>query len=184
MENLITFLSKYGIFGVLLAAFFEPIIFPPPVEIVLLPVMLSNQDKAILISLVTVCVSFIGGMVGYNLGKIAGRPLIIKMFGNDALNKVEEIYNKYGIFAVMTSSFTPIPYEVYTLSAGAFRMNFYRYLIATCLCRLLRYVPEGILIQLFGHAMSKKTFESVTFVAIALIAVFIIYIIIKRYARK
>lgn len=180
METLVYLLSRYGLFGVLIAAFFEAVIFPPPVEIILLPVMLANPKKAILYSIATVTASMLGGVAGYNLGKAAGRPLIIRMFGEDKLKHVERAYEKYGVFAIITSAFTPIPYEAYTLSAGAFRMNFYRYMIATFAGRVFRYIPEGIGVYMFGHAITSSMLIYISLFGTLVIITGALYILIKK----
>lgn len=181
---LIQLLTQYGIIGIVIAAFFEAIIFPPPVEVILLPVMLANPGNAIWLALITVAASQVGGMAGYYLGKRAGRPLLIRLFGENKLRAVEKAYDKYGAYAIITSAFTPIPYEAYTLSAGAFRMNFCHYLAATTTGRILRYIPEGIAVQLFGYAVTAKVVKGMGLLVSSAVLLVLVYIIIKKFIIK
>lgn len=184
MDAVILFLTKFGLYGVLAAAFFEAIIFPPPVDIILIPVMLANRDKAIFYSVLTVIVSMFGAAVGYRIGKAAGRPLLERLFKPERVESVKHIYDEYGAAAIITSAFTPIPYEAYTLSAGLFRMNFKKFLAAAFASRLLRYIPQGIIIQLFGRALEDKTVTGIGLFIIALIIMLAVFIVIKNTVSK
>jgi len=56
----------------------------------------------------------------------------------------------YDAWAVGIAGFTPIPYKVFTIAAGAFNINFSVFLIASCVSRSARFFLVGGLIYVFG----------------------------------
>jgi membrane protein YqaA with SNARE-associated domain len=142
--------------------------------------MMADTNNAIFYAVITVLVSLAGSAVGYYVGSKAGKPLLIKFFGEEKADRVKRIYDKYGVFAVASSAFTPIPYEAYTLSAGAFKMNFKKYMLGVLLGRILRYLPEGVAVQLFGHAIDAKDLASMSWFVMVVLVIFVLYGIIRK----
>lgn len=152
MDNLIYIIINYGIFGIMIAAFAEAIFLPITMEIISIPIYLVNTDKALSYSIILIIFSVLGSVVGYYLGKFFGKPLINKFDSKGIINKLRNLYNKNSFLTILTSSFTPIPYEAYVLSAGAFNIDFKKFLLASIISRTIRHLPQGIIIFLFGDA--------------------------------
>jgi membrane protein DedA with SNARE-associated domain len=68
---------------------------------------------------------------------------------------IGDLYNRYNAWAVGIAGFTPIPYKVFTISAGAFRINFPVFLIASAVSRSARFFLVGWLIYLFGEKIKS-----------------------------
>ena len=52
---------------------------------------------------------------------------------------IEILYNKYDAWAVGIAGFTPIPYKVFTIAAGAFKINFSVFVVASLVSRSARF---------------------------------------------
>jgi membrane protein YqaA with SNARE-associated domain len=153
MQTIINVLINYGLLGIAIAGFSEAIFLPMPMEFVFIPITLLNTSKAFEYSIVLIVFSTFGSLVGYYIGKLVGTPLLSKIISKDRFNMLKDMYVKNSLLTILTSSFTPIPYEVYVISAGTFNINLTKFIAASIISRVIRYLPQGILITVFGDAL-------------------------------
>lgn len=156
MSNIINSLINHGIYGIIIAAFFEAIFMPVPMELISIPIALLNPSKAFFYSIILIVFSSLGSAVGYYIGKILGKPLLQKFVSAENLNRLKSLYTKNSFLTVLTSAFTPIPYEAYVLSAGIFNIGFVKFILASILSRIIRHLPQGIIISLYGEALLSQ----------------------------
>jgi membrane protein YqaA with SNARE-associated domain len=174
MQTIIDILINYDILGIAAAGFSEAVFLPMPMEFVFIPMALLNTSKAFIYSLVLILFSTLGSLVGYYLGKSVGTPLLNKMISADKFTKIKDMYSKNAFLTLLTSCFTPIPYEVYVVSAGTFNINKTTFITASVISRIIRYLPQGILITLFGRSILQYIKNYTITVGIAVFAVFLI----------
>lgn len=65
------------------------------------------------------------------------------------------MYDQYDFWAVFLAGLTPIPYKVFTLSAGVFSVNFFIFVLASALSRGLRFFLLAALIYRFGPPIAR-----------------------------
>ncbi len=181
MDYLTSILIEYGLVGIIIAAFSEAVFLPMPMEVIAIPVYLASPDKAIFYVAVLIIVSLIGSVTGYHLIQFLSKSFKHKFMEKEKVQKVKDLYDKNAFLTLITSAFTPVPYEVYVLSAGIFEINFKTFLFATVVSRILRHLPQAILIRLYGDAILSNL-KTYTFVA-ALI-VFIVLVSFKYLQNK
>lgn len=164
LESFINFISKFGIVGLSVLSFTESSFFPVPPDVVLIPMMLVNKSLAFFYAAITTVFSVLGGMFGYLLGYKLGRPFLKRWFSQEKIIKVEEYFNKYSGWAVAIAGFTPIPYKIFTVSAGVFRIRKNVFVIASIIGRGMRFFLEATLIFFFKDAdkFIKNNFEYIT----------------------
>lgn len=183
--KVLDFLVNSGYIGIILAGFSEPLFLPFPMELVYLPIALANHSEAINYSFILIFCSFLGSCIAYIVGKYSGKK-IEKIFGSSKsyFSRVEEFYNKNSFLAILTSSFTPIPFEVYTYSAGIFNVSFKKFAIASLLSRSIRYIPQSILILLYGEQVvfliKKYGFSSALVISLIFIVIRRIYLKVRK----
>ena len=129
----------------------ESIFFPLPPDTMLLPLVLLNPTKGMLFAGITTAGSVIGAAIGYFLGQWGGRPLLEKLASRDRLEKVASLYRRYEFWAIGIAGFTPIPYKVFTVSAGAFGLRLHTFMLASILSRGARFFLEAGLVMLYGQ---------------------------------
>lgn len=99
--------------------------------------------------------SVIGGILGYYIGiglmEVVGWKIIHFYHAEELFRQLFETFNKYNFWAVLTAAITPIPYKVFTISAGAAKTNFGVFLLASFLGRSIRFFAVGALIFFFGE---------------------------------
>jgi undecaprenyl-diphosphatase len=150
MSDLIGLLLQYGIIGLVVVAFAEASFFPVPPDALLIPLALAAPEKALFYALICTLASSAGGLVGYFLGKQAGRPLLNRLTPKQYLLKVEELFQRFGGWAIAFAALTPVPYKVFTIAAGVFLVKKRILLISSLLGRGLRFYLEALTIKFMG----------------------------------
>lgn len=136
-------------------AFAESSFFPVPPDVLLMALGFGAPRRSWRFAAVCSAGSVIGGAFGYLLGfafmDVVGMPLI-KMYGAlDGYEEIQTLYRTYDAWAVAIAGFTPIPYKVFTLAAGAFRINFTVFLVASLASRSARFFLIAAVVRLVGE---------------------------------
>ena len=118
------FFIQNGAWGLFILAFTEASFFPIPPDIVLLPLGLLSPARVLYYAAITSIASTLGGIFGYFIGVRAGRPILSRFIKENNFHKIEEMFDRYGGWAVAVAGFTPIPYKVFTIASGVFHMDF------------------------------------------------------------
>lgn len=157
-------------------AFAESSFFPVPPDVLLIPMALGQPPLAMWFATVCTASSVLGGSFGYLLGIKGGRPLMLRLFSREKIALVEEYYKKYDVWAVGIAALTPIPYKVFTISAGVFDLDFRRFVLVSIVGRGARFFAVAALIMAFGASVKgflDRHFElTVTIFAILLVGGF------------
>ncbi len=179
-KDIATYFMSMGEIGLLILSFMESSFFPIPPDFILIPMCLAEPQNAILFAVITTIGSAIGGMFGYAIGKFGGRPALDFFFKKqqDKIAQVEKLYNKYGVWAVGAAAFTPIPYKVFTIASGVFKMNLLGFTIISIIGRGLRFFIVALLLMFFGEKI-KSNLELIIILASILIVMF--YFVICKW---
>ncbi|MBW2740161.1 MAG: DedA family protein [Deltaproteobacteria bacterium] len=174
--------TPYGSWALFVLAFCESSFFPVPPDVLLIALAVSIPKKSFKYALICTAGSLIGGCLGYLIGwqfMITVGEKIIQFYGlTHKMQYIKDLYMQYDAWAIGIAGFTPIPYKVFTISAGAFDINFTVFIIASAVSRAARFFLVGWLIYLFGPKIKffiDKYFNilAITFVVL-LIAGFVI----------
>jgi len=143
-----------GIWALFVLAFCESSFFPIPPDVLLIALAVGAPAKSFRFALICSVGSVLGGVMGYIIGwqfmDIAGGK-IISFYGlTDQVDYIATLFRKWDAWAVAIAGFTPIPYKLFTIAAGAFDMNFPVFLISSAASRSLRFVLVAAMIYYFG----------------------------------
>jgi membrane protein YqaA with SNARE-associated domain len=146
--------TPYGSWALFILAFAESSFFPVPPDVLLIALAISIPAKSFRYALICATGSVLGGMAGYMIGyqfmDLMGFH-ILNFYGlTEKYEVIGDLYNRYNAWAVGIAGFTPIPYKVFTISAGAFKINFPVFVIASAVSRSARFFLVGWLIYEFG----------------------------------
>lgn len=115
---------------------------------------ISAPTRAFKYAVICAAGSVLGGMLGYGLGFWFMESLgqqIIGWYGlEDKYMSVQDLYQKYDAWAVGTAGFTPLPYKLFTITAGAFEINFLTFVLASLISRSARFFLVAAFIWKFG----------------------------------
>ncbi|MBI5181854.1 MAG: DedA family protein [Nitrospirae bacterium] len=161
--------TPYGTPALFFLAFAESSFFPIPPDVLLIALGLSIPQKAFKYALICTIGSVLGGIFGYFLGwqfwEIA-KEILFKYIDPVAFEAIRDYFIKYEAWAVGIAGFTPIPYKVFTISAGFLRSNFLVFVIASIISRGARFFLVSILIYNYGlpiRSFIDKYFNILTY---------------------
>lgn len=162
-------------------SFAESVFFPIPPDVLLAPMVMAQREKAWRFATITTIASVLGGIVGYGLGYLMFEPWIqplITEFGYQArFDKAMLWFSEWGVWVVFIAGFSPIPYKLFTVSAGFLSMAFLPFLIASAVGRGMRFFMVAGIIRWGGAAMEKKLKQWVDVLGwLVVIAIVVAYI--------
>ena len=177
--------SSYAVPALFILSFAEASFFLLPPDVLLMALTLGNPTWGMYYAAITTLGSVLGGIFGYAIGWWGGRPLLRRFMGQERVATVHEVFERYEGWAILIAGFTPIPYKLFTLGAGAFYVNFKVFVIASLISRGVRFVLVAGTLQLFGpwvKEVIEKYFNLFTIILIALIIIG--FWAVKAYAKK
>lgn len=183
-KQMIDFFHGMGVEGLALNSFIESFFLVPPPDFLLIAMNLANPQKALFYALVCSIASVLGGIVGYYIGFIGGRPVFNWFFKNNhkQFEKVESMYEKYGSMAVFFAGFTPIPYKVFTIASGVLNMNIWKFTLASFLGRGARFFIVSIVLMFFGEPI--KEYLEWVIIAVSVVIVLFFVVLYKKGKKK
>lgn len=149
--------TSYALPALMILAFLESSIFPIPPDVLLIALSLSIPARSFVYASWTSIASVLGGVLGYILGWTLWELLSPWFFEyvpgvtEVGFAKVGALYEEYNFWIVFIAGFTPIPYKLFTLSAGVFQISFVPFLLASIIGRSARFFLVSALIYFFGE---------------------------------
>jgi len=177
--------TPYGSWALFLLALCESSFFPIPPDILLIALAVAVPRKSFKYALVCSAGSVIGGCFGYLIGwqfmdSVGDR--IIGFYGlNSKVEYIAALYNQYDAWAVGIAGFTPIPYKVFTIAAGLFKINFSVFVLASLVSRSARFFLVGGLIYVFGPKIQGFIEKYFNILAIAFAGLLVLGFVVVKY---
>lgn len=166
-------------------SFAESSFFPIPVDPLLTALVFSKPKHVFRLVNITALSSVAGGAFGYLIGALLMTTIgawILDTYNlHEAFISLGNKYQANTFLVVFTTAFTPIPFKVIAVSAGAFGVNFASFILASLLRRYLRFGAVGWLSSKFGERYQHKIGKFINLLSglvIAFVAVFTLITII------
>jgi len=156
-------------------SFAESSFFPIPPDVMLIPMSLAAPEKAMRYALITTLASTCGGFAGYFIGLFALGWITpwMQEFGYwEQYLRVHDVFITWGFWAVLVAGFSPIPYKLFTISAGALAMNLPLFLLASAVGRGARFFMVAGLVRWGGpriEPMLRRYVERLGWATVALL---------------
>lgn len=186
VENFAT--KPYAGLALFLVAFAESSFFPIPPDVLLIAIALLRPKSSFKYALTCSVGSVLGGMFGYLIGfqfyELIGRKIIEFYHLQEQYNLVKIMYDRNAFTAIAIAGFTPIPYKVFTIAAGAFQVNFITLVLASMLSRSARFFLVAGLIYLFGPRVKSFIDKYFDWLTLAFIILLILGFIAIKYLIK
>lgn len=151
--------SPYGTWALFLIAVAESSFFPVPPDILMIALAVGNPKRSLWFAAVTTLGSVIGAGIGYWIGfefyERIGKPIVDFYGAQDSYSQVQSLYREWDSLAVGIAGFTPIPFKVFTIAAGAFRLDLPTFFLASTVSRGARFFLVGALILRFGPGIQS-----------------------------
>lgn len=151
---------KYAALILCVVSFAESVFFPIPPDVMLAPMALARPERAWYLAGITTLASVLGGIAGYALGYWLYEPVVLPfveaMHYQDKMVHIQQWFNEYGVWIVFVAGFSPIPYKVFTVSAGLMSMAFLPFVLASAIGRGGRFFIVAGLMRIGGEKYRDK----------------------------
>ncbi len=167
-------------------SFAESSFFPIPVDVMLAPMCIADRAKAWRYASIAVVFSVVGGVAGYAIGIGAFEviePWLAKSHYWAAYEMSREWFDRYGVWVIFVAGFSPIPYKVFTIAAGAAALNLPAFFIASVIGRGARFFLVAGLVVLGGEKLEsslRKYVEWIGWVVVIVVAMAIAWLMVRR----
>ncbi len=169
--------SPQSLLALFLIAIVESSVFPIPPDVLLIAIVAANTHRWLSAALLCSAGSVIGAIVGYWIGMVAmptiGQPIIDFYHAQAAWDTVVTTYRSdVGIWFLLAAAFTPIPFKVATIAAGATGMAFWPFVVVSLIGRSARFFLVAAVLRLFGaqvRAAIEKHFDTLSLAFLALL---------------
>jgi membrane protein YqaA with SNARE-associated domain len=158
-------------------SFAESSFFPIPPDVMLAPMALARPDRAWRLALLTTLTSVAGGLLGYVIGYFALEaiePWLVSAGYWEGYMQARTWFETWGFWAVLAAGFSPIPYKVFTVAAGALAMFLPAFVLASIVGRGGRFFLVAGLIRWGGAPMEQKLRHNVELLGWLLVALLLL----------
>lgn len=164
-------------------SFAESSFFPIPPDVMLAPMALAKREKAWRYATITTVASVLGGVFGYMIGMFAFEmvePLLHDFGYWDRFQKAVVWFEEWGFWVVFLAGFSPIPYKVFTISAGTVGMALFPFVLASIIGRGARFFLVAGLVRWGGEKIDQLLKDYVDRIGWLIVAlVIILYLAFK-----
>jgi membrane protein YqaA with SNARE-associated domain len=153
--------SPLALTALFLIALAESSVFPIPPDVLLIAIVAARPSAWLRAAGACAAGSAIGAVLGYAIGAgfmaTLGQP-IVDFYGAQAhWDRVVALYNgEWGVWFLAVAAFTPIPFKVATISAGATQMAFVPFLLVSLIGRAARFLLVATILRAFGPEVRRQ----------------------------
>ena len=168
--------AKYYLF---ILSFSESSFFPIPPDVMLLPMCMADHSRVWYFAFITTVGSVLGGIFGYFIGSYSFdfiEPFLNNWGYIDSYLLAVEWFEDWGFWAVFIAGFSPIPYKVFTIAAGATYMPLIPFVIASVVGRGARFYLIAYLVKVFGKqadVLINRYMDRVGWILVSIIALLV-----------
>lgn len=182
--------SRYGQLALFVFLFSDASFFPLPTTIIFITISLLYPLRSNYNALIATTAMVSGSIAGYGIGHYlwlsseGGYTVIAQYFFNhipgftvDLYHNAQAIYSKWSYIILFFAIILPIPYQVYSISAGAFDVNFVMFGFSTLLFQGLRFFGLAYLVIKFGEGVKTLFQKNLKIIAVSAFVLLLIYIV-------
>jgi len=138
-------------------SFAEASFFPVPVAVMLLPMALAQPSRAWRLAGLTLVFSVLGGVFGYLLGWGAYEFIEPLLHSHQTqMDNARNWFAEYGVWIVLMAGFSPVPYKIFTITAGALSMPLIPFILASVIGRASQFYLIAWLANKLGPTLEPK----------------------------
>jgi membrane protein YqaA with SNARE-associated domain len=169
-----------------LIAVAESSVFPIPPDVLLIAIVASNTRRWLTAAALCMVGSVLGAGFGYMIGAgfmyTLGQPIIDFYQAERHWATVVDMYTgPWGIWFLAAASFTPIPFKVATIAAGATAMPFWPFIAVCFVGRGARFFLVAAVLRLFGQQVRNTLERNFDMAALAFVVLLIGGFVVLKY---
>ena len=174
--------SRFAVIWLATISFLESSILPWPIQDFLLASMsLKNRTKAFYFAAICTIASVLGGIAGYYIGVYAIvkiGPILANLGYESKIELLKSYFETYDIWFILVAGFSPLPYKLFTITAGILGMSIFPFIALSLISRGARYFLISYLVRKFGKradAWLNKYIDRLGYTLIVIVALGIWY---------
>lgn len=147
--------AQYYLAGV---SFTESCFFPIPPDVMLISMGLAFPQRAWYNALIATIFSVAGGILGYCIGLYAMDlvlPYIMDSSFAPQYLQLKDWLEHCNIWVVILAGFTPFPYKIFTITAGAMHIPFGLFVLGSIVGRGTRFYAVSAILYYFGERLGR-----------------------------
>jgi len=161
-------------------SFAESSFFPIPIDPLLAAMISTHPKKTWKFVNIAAFYSILGALLGFAVGALlmstVGDWLVDTYDVRNGFNTLGDSYNQNAFITVLAAAFTPIPYKIVTISAGAFSINLFSFIAASIIGRWARYGLVGWFSRVVGVRYQDKIHYFINMLSLAVIGLLVIVV--------
>jgi membrane protein YqaA with SNARE-associated domain len=186
--------SRYSMLALFILLFIDASFFPFPTTVIFITISLLYPLRTNFNALIATLAMVAGSVVGYCIGHFlwisaeGGFTGLAQYFFNhipgfsiDFYQYARELYLKWSYGILFLSILLPIPYQVYSITAGAFDVNLLIFSLSTFLFQGLRFFLLALLVIRFGEEVKTIFHKNLKIIAITTSVIVITYIVVAKF---
>lgn len=145
-------------------SFAESSFFPVPPDVMLVPMAVARPERSLWFALLTTLASVCGAVLGYAIGHFALETLMpfIQQAGLGAeYHEAVHWFDEWGLWVVLLAGFTPLPYKVFTIAAGALSLALVPFLVGSLIGRGARFLLVALVAGTVGPRVEPMVRRSI-----------------------
>ena len=162
-------------------SFAESFIFPIPPDVMLIPMTVAKPARAWRFALLTTITSVLGGVLGYFIGAFAFEyiePWLQASAYWPEFETTRAWFDEWGVWVIFVTGFSPIPYKLFTITAGLLSLAILPFVLASFVGRGARFFLVAGLLRYAGPRIEpwvRKYVERIGWLTVVVLVIMIIY---------
>jgi membrane protein YqaA with SNARE-associated domain len=189
--------KSYAVPALFALAAAESIFFPIPVDVLLIALCVGKPRVSLRFAAICTVGSVLGGAIGYSIGywlwyDLGAGPEVFSSiarfffdhvpgFNLDVFRRVQGLYQEYDFLAVFAAGFTPLPYKVFTITAGVFKVSFPVFVLASVASRAGRFFLVAGLFFFFGMPIKRFIDKYLELLSVAFLLLLVGGFVLLKY---
>jgi len=164
-------------------SFAESSFFPIPPDVMLAPMVIARRERAWKLAALTTVTSVIGGLAGFAIGAVSidwVMPLLERFNYVPAFERAQAWFTEWGFWAILAAGFSPIPYKIFTIAAGAMSMLLLPFALASVVGRGARFFLVSALMYWGGPEFESSLRRYVDALGWAVVVLIVVAYILLR----
>ena len=166
----------FGSVALCVLAFAESSFFPIPPDVLQIALSIERPKRSFFYALISAVFSAVGALFGWFIGCALWawlEPVFVPHIISQAnIDTVKHAFDTWGFWALFAAAFTPIPFKVFTITAGMMKMFIPTFLLASLIGRSMRFFIVASLLYFLGAKVKgfiDRWFGPLTVVLLVLI---------------
>lgn len=175
--------GTYAKVWLFLLSFTESSFFLIPPDPLLIAILLAGAQRWRYYAFLTTAASVLGGIAGYAIGAVlyetVGTYIVSTHNLSSSMETARYYFSETAFFTILGAALTPVPYKLFAIAAGVFKINIAIFIVASIIGRGIRFYALAYIIHRFGPtmlALVSRYLVVITYAAVIILLAYGVYL--------